>query len=296
MDWDKLRVFHAVAEAGSFTHAGATLNLSQSAVSRQISALEESLRVTLFHRHARGLMLTEQGELLYRTAREVVSRMAMTEAMLTDSKDSPQGPLTVTATISFGTVWLTPRIVAFCDRYPDISLNLLLDDREVDLSMREADIAIRIAPPRQPDLIRRQLMTVNFYAYASPEYLKKRGTPQVINDLDHHHIVVYGEGPLSQLIDSNWLLKVGDDQTSPRRPSLKINNIFGLLRAVESDLGIAALPKYIIPDDTNVVRILPELQSPSLTAYLLYPEELRHSKRITVFRDFLLEEVSRWES
>ncbi len=295
MDWDKLRVFHAVAEAGSFTHAGESLNLSQSAVSRQIGALEESLRVTLFHRHARGLILTEHGEVLYRTAREVVSRMVMTEAMLTDSRDRPQGPLTVTATLSFGTTWLTPRIVEFLDRFPDIALTLLLDDREVDLSMREADIAIRIAPPRQLDLVRLKLMTVNFYAYASKAYLDQWGKPSGIGDLDHHRIIVYGEGPLTQLIDPNWLLKVGNGQTSPRRPILKINNIFGMLRAMESGMGIAALPKYIIPYDSNVVRVLPELRSPSLTAYLLYPEELRHSKRTTVFRDFLLEKVSNWK-
>ena len=118
MDWDKLRVFHAVAEAGSFTHAGEALNLSQSAVSRQISALEESLSVPLFHRHARGLILTEQGDLLYRTAREVFSKLAMTEAMLTESKDRPKGPLKVTTTVAFGSSWLTPRMREFLVLYP----------------------------------------------------------------------------------------------------------------------------------------------------------------------------------
>ena len=102
MDWDKLRIFHAVAEAGSFTHAGESLNLSQSAVSRQISALEDSLRVALFHRHARGLILTEQGELLYRTAHEVFGKLAMTEALLTESKDRPSGRLKITTTVGVG--------------------------------------------------------------------------------------------------------------------------------------------------------------------------------------------------
>src|SRR5204863_5423976 len=128
MDWDKLRVFHAVAEAGSFTHAGEALNLSQSAVSRQISALEESLSVPLFHRHARGLILTEQGELLYRTAREVFAKLSMTEAMLSESREHPRGPLKVTATVAFGSTWLTPRIREFLTIYPDIQLSLLLDD------------------------------------------------------------------------------------------------------------------------------------------------------------------------
>src|SRR6202789_1529223 len=91
MDWDKLRVFHAVAEAGSFTHAGEALNLSQSAVSRQISALEESLHVPLFHRHARGLILTEQGELLFNTARDIFAKLGLTEAQITESRERPQG-------------------------------------------------------------------------------------------------------------------------------------------------------------------------------------------------------------
>ena len=104
MDWDKLRVFHAVAEAGSFTHAGQALNLSQSAISRQISTLESSLRVKLFRRHARGLELTEQGELLARSAREVMAKLAMTEAKLSESRDLPSGPLAVTTTTGFGAV------------------------------------------------------------------------------------------------------------------------------------------------------------------------------------------------
>jgi len=153
MDWDKLRIFHAVAEAGSFTHAGESLNLSQSAVSRQIGALEESLKVSLFHRHARGLILTEQGELLYRTAHEVFAKLAMTEAQLTESKDKPKGQLKVTATVALGSTWLTPRMGEFLEIYPDVDVDLVLEDRELDLSMREADVAIRMTPLRQPELV-----------------------------------------------------------------------------------------------------------------------------------------------
>ena len=110
LDWDKLRVFHAVAEAGSFTHAGDILKLSQSAVSRQVSALESSLKVPLFHRHARGLILTEQGELLYRTVHDVFAKLAMAEAQLSETKDRPKGALKVTATVALGSTWLTPRM------------------------------------------------------------------------------------------------------------------------------------------------------------------------------------------
>jgi DNA-binding transcriptional LysR family regulator len=292
MDWDKLRVFHAVAEAGSFTHAGEALNLSQSAVSRQISALEESLSVPLFHRHARGLILTEQGDLLYQTAREVFAKLAMTEAMLSESKDRPQGPLKVTTTVSFGTGWLIPRIREFLDLYPDIQLSLVVDDSELDLSMREADVAIRMSPPRQPDLVQRHLLDVHYHIYASPAYIKKYGTPQNAEDLDRHRVIVYGIETRPPNRSANWLLSVGTRPGSERTPILMVNNAQGILRAVISGLGIAALPDYMVRDVADLVRVLPDLANPETDAYFVYPEELRTSKRIAVFRDFLLRKVA----
>jgi DNA-binding transcriptional LysR family regulator len=292
MDWDKLRVFHAVAEAGSFTHAGEALNLSQSAVSRQISALEESLSVPLFHRHARGLILTEQGELLFRTAREVFARLAMTEAMLTESKDRPRGPLKVTTTVSFGSAWLAPRIREFTDLYPEIQVSLVVDDSELDLSMREADVAIRMSPPRQPDLVQRHLMTVRYYVYASPEYLKRFGTPQKPEDLDKHRLIVYGQDARPPVRNVNWLWEAGARPGHERRPIFIVNNVNAILRGVESGLGVAALPDFMAEETANLIRVLPEVSGPEVEAYFVYPEELRSSKRIAVFRDFLVRKVA----
>ncbi|HEX3501527.1 MAG TPA: LysR family transcriptional regulator [Stellaceae bacterium] len=292
MDWDKLRVFHAVAEAGSFTHAGEALNLSQSAVSRQISALEESLNVPLFHRHARGLILTEQGELLYSTAREVFAKLAMTEGLLTESKDRPKGPLKVTTSVAFGSIWLTPRIREFLELYPDIQVAMVVDDSELDLSMREADVAIRMSPPRQPDLVQRHLMTVRVHLYASPEYLKKHGTPRRAEELDQHRLVIYGDEARAPIANINWLLEAGLKPGHERRPILQVNNTYGMLRAVSSGLGLAALPDYVAVEAPDLVRILPELTGPPVEAYFVYPEELRNSKRISVFRDFLIRKVT----
>ncbi|WP_096704012.1 LysR family transcriptional regulator [Magnetospirillum sp. 15-1] len=294
MDWDKLRVFHAVAEAGSFTHAGEVLNLSQSAVSRQISALEESLNLPLFHRHARGLILTEQGELLYRTARDVFSKLAMTEALLTESRERAQGPLKITTTVAFGSLWLTPRIKEFLDLYPEIAVTMVLFDGELDLAMREADVAIRMMPPRQPDLIQRHLMSMNYAVFASPSYIEQYGIPKSADDLDNHRIIVYGDdtrvsAPVSNV---NWLLEAGASPDRPRRPVLEVNNIYGIYRAVKSGLGIAAMPEYLRGEAEALVHILPELKGPKVETYFVYPEELRHSKRITVFRDFLLSKIA----
>lgn len=292
MDWDKLRVFHAVAEAGSFTHAGETLNLSQSAVSRQISALEESLHVPLFHRHARGLILTEQGELLYRTAREVFAKLSMTEAMLSESKETPKGPLKVTTTVAFGATWLTPRIREFLSIYPDVQLTLLLDDNELDLSMREADIAIRMVPPRQPDLIQRHLMSVRTHLYGHRTYLEKRGTPETLADLDKHDLIAYPSDAKSPVPNINWLLSLGDPASGERDTVLRVNSLDAIHKAVNSGLGIASVPDYIADGNTDLVRVLPDITGPRIDAYFVYAEELRHSKRIAVFRDFLVKKVA----
>jgi len=292
MDWDKLRIFHAVAEAGSFTHAGEGLNLSQSAVSRQIGALEESLNVTLFHRHARGLILTEQGELLYRTAHEVFAKLAMTEAQLTESKDRPKGQLKVTATVALGSTWLTPRMGEFLDIYPDVAVELVLDDRELDLGMREADVAIRMTPPRQPELIQRHLFTVHLHIYAAPAYIKKHGMPMSVEELDRHQIVVYGEDNRPPVPDVNWLLRLGTAGERTRHATLTVNNVYAIMRATQSGIGLAALPEFMVAGTNNLVRVLPELEGPRIDAYFVYPEELRKSKRIQVFRDFLLRKVA----
>jgi DNA-binding transcriptional LysR family regulator len=295
MDWDKLRVFHAVAEAGSFTHAGETLNLSQSAVSRQISALEASLKVPLFHRHARGLILTEQGELLFKTTREVFAKLATTQALLTESTDRPKGPLKVTTTVAFGSIWLTPRMKEFLDLYPDISVTLLLNEGEVDLNMREADVAIRLHAPHQPDLIQRRLLTMHLHAYASPDYLKNHPMPQTADDLAEHMMIVYGEDMRPPITNINWLLEVIRSRDLHPR-ILKVNSIYAMYRAVQTGVGVAALPDYAVRQySSNLVRILPELEGPSFDAYLVYPEELRHSKRIAVFRDFLLRKIAETE-
>lgn len=292
MDWDKLRVFHAVAEAGSFTHAGDSLNLSQSAVSRQVSALEDSLHIPLFHRHARGLILTEQGEVLYRTVKDVFHKLSMAEALISESRERPSGPLKITTTVAFGTTWLTPRIKEFVELFPDVEVSLILSDGSLDLSMREADVAIRMAKPKQPDLVQRLLLTVQSHVYAAADYLSNKGTPETAEDLDQHAIILYGQDAPPPVASINWLMDAGADPENRRKPILRLNNLYGIYRAVHSGLGIAALPDYMVPETSSLIRILPELAGPSIEAYFVYPEELRQSKRVNVFRDFLLRKVA----
>jgi DNA-binding transcriptional LysR family regulator len=290
MDWDKLRVFHAVAEAGSFTHAGDTLNLSQSAVSRQISALEENLQVSLFHRHARGLILTEQGESLNRTVRDVFAKLAMTEALLTESKEKPTGRLKVTTEVGFGSHWLAPRVGGFLAAYPDVSMTMLLDDSDLDLAMREADVAIRMHTPKQPDLVQRHLMNITWTAVASHAYLAKRGTPRRPEELDDHALILFGDYR-PPVADINWLAEAGRRAGQPRRAVLEVNSLHAMALAVHAGVGIAALPNWMSDEMKGLVPLLTDIKSPKVDVFFVYPEELRNSKRVSVFRDFLLSEI-----
>jgi DNA-binding transcriptional LysR family regulator len=294
MDWDKLRVFHAAAAAGSFTHAGETLGLSQSAVSRQVSALEGEMRVPLFHRHARGLILTEQGELLYRTTQDVLLKLDLVKAALTDSREKPNGELRVTTTIGLGANWLTPRLDEFLTLYPEIQLTLILTDEELDLAMREADVAIRFRQPTQPDLIQRKMFTVHFHAFAAPAYVEKHGRPETLEDLDRHKLIAYG-GPVPSFFKQmNWLLHAGRAPNDLRRPVLTINNINGIRNAAEAGVGLAVLPDYLIEPDGGLQAVLQTAAMPAFDTYFVYPEEMKHLARIQVFRDFLVAKAQRW--
>jgi len=295
MDWDKLKVFHAAAEAGSFTHAGEQLGLSQSAVSRQVSALEQELSVSLFHRHARGLILTEQGELLYRTAHEVFMKLEAARTKLTDSRERPNGDLRVTTTPGLGVHWLTPRLGEFIELYPDIHIRLLVTEEELDLSMRQADVGIRMRQPAQPDVIQRKLFSVHFHAYAAPDYLKRFGTPKSLADLDNHRILLLDGGPVpSYLVQNrNWLLEVGRNGKGSRTPLFAMNNILGLMKACQRGIGIALLPDYLV-EESGLVQLFGEGDSIALDCYFVYPEELKSVARVQVFRDFLVANAQRW--
>ena len=292
MNWDKLRIFHVVAETGSFTGAGHILNLSQSAVSRQIRGLEDSLNLPLFHRHARGLLLTEQGEELYHTARDIYSKLTMTEARLVEIKERPKGPLKITPTVGFGSLWLTEHIGEFLDLFPDVSVSLFVTDVDLDLTMREADVAIRVTRPTQPDLIQRHLFTGHYGIYAAPAYLNTFGTPRTVAQLADHRVISFGSEMPSPFEGVNWLVDAITSVSTEFAPALTVNNLYGMLRSTENGVGIAALPSFLGEGKTNLVRILDRLDTPSADCYFVYPGELRDSQRIGVFREFLLRKVA----
>jgi len=288
MDWDKLRIFHAVADAGSLTHAGDTLHLSQSAVSRQIRALEESLNTTLFHRHARGLILTEQGELLFDATKSMNKRLEAAAARIRDSEEEVFGELRVTTTTAFGTLWLAPRLPKLYEQYPDLKIDLILEERVLYLPMREADIAIRMKEPSQADLIRKRLMSVRMRLYASHSYLEKSAPLNDIEDIANHRLISQNLSAPQVAAGSSLVQHL---LTYDVPSTFTVNNYFGVLQGVLNGLGVGVLPDYITEDFPDLVRVLPELESGEVPVFLAYPEELRQSKRISIFRDFVQEEI-----
>ena len=295
MDWDKLKIFHAVAEAGNFTKATYVLNLSQSAISRQIQSLEQELKTKLFERHARGLSLTESGEYLFKTAHEVISKLKDVESTIIDKKDKPSGKLTVTTVVSFGTTWLTPRIQEFMKLNPEIEIELIFDDKELDLSTRQADIGIWMRRPKQLNYIQKKLIDINYHIYGSAKYLEQLGHPKSLSDLNKHKFISYGRGAPSPVFNPDWALKLGMKDNKKRKPSMKVNSVYGLLLAVQSGVGLASLPDYITALVPNIIRVLPHVEGPKTEAHFVYPQSLKNVARVIAFRNFLYSKIKKWD-
>lgn len=291
MDWDKLRVFHTVAQHKSLTRAGEALSLSQSAVSRQVSTLEEKLGIALFHRHARGLMLTEQGEILFRTVSEMVSKLQSTENALAEASARPKGSFKVTVPATFGAVWLAALMKEYTDTYPDIQVTLICEDRELDLTLRQADAAIRFHPARQPDLVQVPILSLGNSLYASNDYLRVHGIPTSIADLTTHRILGFDSSvsgvPFPEV---NWLFERAD--AKELTPYFRVNSLLAMRTAVKQGMGIAALPDYLMHRTRHISRVLPEIAGPVTDAYYIYPMELKNSKRVAVFKTFIQQKAT----
>jgi len=291
MDWDKLKIFHNVALDLNISEAANKMNISHSSISRQISSLERDLKVSLFQRHARGLSLTEQGKILFKTVHDIFGKIALTEAQLTDSKEKPTGSLKIAATVAFGTTWLAPRMTKFINSYPDIDVSIKIENKYTDLSQGEADVALRLKEPTQMDLIRFPLYEFQFKIYSSPEYIEKFGIPTDVKDLSNHRIVDFGKDVEPSIPDVNCILDL--IPKSKKYKVLYISNMYGVMRAIAAGAGIGALPDYMKSTKNNLVPILPEANTPKATIYFTYPSELKGSKKIEALRDFLVREVNK---
>lgn len=293
-DWNRLRVFFIVAEAKSFSASEEKLNLSQSSISRQISALENEIKTPLFHRHARGLVLTEQGELLFETAKDIYKQIHEAESLLLAGKNTATGSIKLTTTRSFGTMWLSRRLVQFCKQYPDIHIELMIDDRTLNLSMREADFAIRMWNPNVLDIVAQKFITVHCHYYASNEYIEKYGMPEKITDLNVHKLIDYTNPNPIMREKLNHHLYFQQPFKRQRKTIYASTSLTTILHAVEGGMGIATLPDYMTLHSPNLQKVLPEIDENSFETYLLYPQEIANTKRIQLLQEFLYDCANEW--
>ena len=293
MDWDKLKSFYEIAILKSISKASAKLNISQSALSRQIQDLEYDLKTTLFIRHQKGVILTEQGENLFNAVNNINLSISDFEKKLLEKKTKPTGKLTINTTVGFGSTWLTPRINRFTDQFPEMEISLLISDEEVDLSKRVADIAVRVKKPTQSNLIFKKFVNFHNHIYGSSDYLQSNGIPRNVNDLDKHSLICFGAGLPSPISNIDWILRVGREK-GKRRPKFRVNSIYGISLAVENGAGLASLPDYMVAEKPHLVRVLPNLEGPSYQTFFVYTEEFKNDRRLEVFRDFLYNEAKDW--
>ena len=284
MDLDKLRIFYYVAQAKSFTNSA--LNLSPSAISRHISDLEYRLKVSLFHRQARGLVLTEQGEILLTSVQKIFTEIETARTLINELAEEPQGVLRLAVPSGWSSVVLVKYVSLFTKRYKKMQLKLISCDLLPDFGMNTIDAAILPRQPDRPNLVQRYLTSIKLKLYASPDYLAEHGVPQDVQDLDHHRLISFGDHN-HYLSDINWHLKEGKEVGDYREPSLSVLTTF---HAAEEGLGIATLAKENpLLLNSKLVEVLPNLEGPEIKGYYVVPEHLKNSKRIKLFGDFLEE-------
>ncbi len=281
MDLNKLKIFYYAAKGESFTNC--ELNLTPSVISRHISDLEFRHKVKLFHRSPRRLVLTEQGEILFKAAERIMAESERVQVALQESGEELQGPIRVITPMSWTSSVLARHIGAFMKKHPKVTISIINDDRFPELMLRENDVALLPYAPEHPHLISEKIAQLNLGLFAGKEYLEQYGEPQSAEELDQHRLVAYSEHD-RHMDHINWHLTVGCKPGEMRTPCLRVNNLY---LAVEENLGIVSLAKENpLLKSGDVKEVLSHIQGPRLKGFLVYSQTIQTSRRIQSFRDF----------
>lgn len=284
-----LSAFVKVVESGSFTEAGHQLRLSRSAISKYVRDLEESLGVQLINRTTRHASPTEHGQMYFERAIVILSEVEAADQSVTQLQSAPRGLLRINAPMSFGTMRLGPQIADFMRKYPDLRLQLVLSDDLLDPVQDGFDITLRIAELETSSLIARKIVPVARVVCASPEYLRRHGTPIHPQDLRSHLFLTYG----FLLTGNQWKL-TGSDGVHWIQPtwSLCVNNAEVLRDVAVKGRGIALIPEFIAADalkNGSLQAVLANYSAPPLALYAVYPPTRHLAVKVRFFIDFLVE-------
>lgn len=289
-----MKLFAEVVDAGSFSEAGRRLGLAASSVSRQVNGLEDELRARLLNRSTRSLSLTHAGEVYYERVRRILSEVSETNAAVAQLEASPRGLLKLNAPVVFGRRHIAPHIATFCERFPEVSIDLMMTDHFVDVIESGADVVIRVGGLSDSSLIARRLARNRRILVAAPKYLEKNGAPETPEVLADHKCLVY---KLNVSL-AEWHIRSAEGALSKVRVSgpLTANNTEALHRAALDGLGIALLPTWTCGDDVasgRLVRLLPgheaDLVAHETAIHAIYPHARHLSAKVRAFVDFLVE-------
>lgn len=286
MEWTALRDLVAVSETGSLSAAARKLGVSQPTVGRRIEQLEADLNTVLFNRTTKGLDLTETGLQILAYAQRMSEEAMAIERTAHGASQSLEGSVRITTTDMMGNSWFPSKLPEFYQRYPNMRLEILIDNRNLDLIRREADLAIRFARPKQLDLVTRRSIDFYYGLYASKDYLKKHGYPKSLRDLKKHYFVSYDE-TIFQISHLKRVEKmVGREQILHRS-----STISGVLEAIKQGIGIGITGCYFSDKESKLERIFPERFNVSFSAWVVTHADLFKSAKIKAVFNFLYEKL-----
>ena len=292
-------VFAQVVESGGFTAASAVLGLTPSAVSRQVSQLEDRLGARLLNRTTRRISLTEIGAAYYERARAALDTLAEAEQAVVDLSAAPSGVLKISMPSIFGSFHIAPILPDFVDRHPDITLEVSITDRFVDLVEEGLDVAVRVAELRDSSLVARRIAPFRRLVCASPQYVARCGRPESPDDLNDHDCLVL----TSYQPRGHWQFGPGKVPRSiPVTGRIASNSVDVLLRAAMAGTGLVQLPSYVLSNGIKTGALLPLLtgyEADNRNVYAVYPASRHLSPKVRAFVDFLAEILGRpsyWEA
>lgn len=290
LNWDRLRIFYWVAKFGSFSRAAKALKTSQPALSHQIGHLEDELENDLFVRVSQGIKLTQKGEELFFSIRDVFLEIDTAIQRVKEDESETEGTLRISASQGFISNYLSPKIPLFIEKYPKLRLSIAASDFDLDPANGDLDVVIRPKLKGRADLIQHPIMTMHLRLYASRDYIQKYGLPQKISDLNKHRLIAHGEFQSHPYADLDWHLKVGMPEGESRKPFLTLNGPIGRTQLAEDGVGIILIPnKHPAIRNSKLVNILPKERGPKIDLFCIYPKRLKKLKKIVAFSQFIQE-------
>lgn len=287
-DLNEMAIFAVVVGSGSFTKAADKLKLPKSTVSRKVSQLEKRVGVRLINRTTRNLKPTETGKLYYEHCLRMVEQADEADRVVNNMQAEPSGLLRISTPLAFGTPFFTRALKRFLEQYPKVSIEIVADDKSVDLLELEIDMAFRVGPLSDSSLVTRNLGSARLALCASPEYISKYGTPKNLDDLKNHTCISHSA--------SQWLFRGPNDQTIEvdSKPRMSANDMMMVRHMVLSGFGIGAAPQILISEDVKsgrLVHLLPNTPFVERTFYMVFPSRREPPSKVVAFTEFILEQI-----